>query len=406
MALKTDVRSLVRSQELYSRAREIILGGGQTISKQPERYDRQRFPAFFDHASGCRAVDLDGNEYVDFIMALGAIVLGYCWPTVDDAVRRQLEKGTLFSSNSPLEVELAEKLLHLLPNAECVRFFKTGAESTSAAVRMARAFTGRNKVITSGYHGWHDWWVAKRREPGIPESLYSYTLDLPYGDIPRARELFEDHGKDVACLILEPIVLDFDKRFVLEVCALAKASGALVVFDEIITGFRTGLGGIQQYLEIEADLATYGKAIANGFPLAVLAGRKEIFESARRLWISTTFGGETLSLAAALATLDELERPATMQLLWSLGERLSTGWLALLSDRPHVAADVKGLGPLPVLQFRAGAKVQEDIFISRMLEQGYLTRRAHYWFVTASHTIADIDDVLEACDRAFEALPA
>jgi glutamate-1-semialdehyde aminotransferase len=406
MISQADVKPLTRSRQLHLRACEIILGGGQTVSKQPERYDRERFPAFIDRAAGCRVIDVDGNEFIDYIMALGPVVLGYCWPAVDDAVRRQLQKGVLFSSSSPLEVELAERLVHLLPNAECVRFFKTGAEATAAAVRLARAFTGRNKVVSVGYHGWHDWWVAKNREAGVPEATYPFTLDLPYGDIPRASELFERHGKDIACLILEPVVLDLDETFVREAAALAKACGALVVFDEIITGFRTSPGGMQQHLGLDADLATYGKAIANGFPLSVVAGRKEIFERARDLWISTTFGGEALSLAAALVTIDELQKPATTKLLWTLGERLSEGWRALLGARPYVGAGVRGFGPLPVLQFRAEAKPQEDAFISLMLEQGYLTRRAHYWFVSASHTLADIDATLEACARAFDALPA
>jgi glutamate-1-semialdehyde aminotransferase len=228
---------------------------------------------------------------------------------------------------------------------------------------------------------------------------------LPYGDVARARELFGGEGKEIACLILEPIVLELDDQFVREVSSLAKAAGALVIFDEIITGFRVAPGGMQQHLGIDADLATYGKAIANGFPLAVVAGRKEIFERGRNLWISTTFGGETLSLAAALATIEELQKATTAKLLWELGERLASGWLALLEQAPHVAADVRGFGPLPVLQFRGDAKSQEDAFLSAMLEQGYLTRRAHYWFVSASHTLAEIDATLGACARAFDMVP-
>ncbi len=405
MISQSEAKALTLSRELYRRACEIIPGGGQTISKRPERYDPERFPAFIDRASGCRTIDVDGNEYVDYIMALGPIVLGYGWPSVDEAIRRQLEKGVLFSSSSKLEVDLAEQLVRILPNAESVRFFKTGAEATSAAVRLARVFTGRNRIVSVGYHGWHDSFVAKNREPGIPHALYSEIVDLPYGDMERARQIFAD-GKDIACLILEPVVLDFDEEFVRDVCSLASARGALVVFDEIITGFRTGPGGVQQQLGLLADLSTYGKAIANGLPLAILAGRKEILERGRDLWISTTFGGETLSLAAALATLREIEQPSTIALLSQLGERLSDGWKTLLASRREVLADVKGFGPLPVLQFRAGAKSQEDVFISRMLELGYLTRRAHYWFVTASHTIQDIDATLEACDRAFEAAGA
>jgi glutamate-1-semialdehyde aminotransferase len=405
MNSQAEVKCLTRSRQLHMRACEIILGGAQTVSKQPQRYDPERFPAFIDHAKGCRAVDLDGNEYVDYIMALGPIVLGYCWPAVDEAVQRQLQKGVLFSSSSPLELELAERLVQLLPNAECVRFFKSGAEATSAAVRLARAFTGRDKIASVGYHGWHDWWCAKQRETGVPDVMYPLTLDIPYGNMQRACELFERHGKEIACLILEPVILDLDESFVRQAVALAKSHGALVVFDEIITGFRTAPGGMQQRLGIDADLATYGKAIANGFPISVVAGRKEIFDRARDIWISTTFGGEALSLAAALATLDELQKPATVEGLWNLGERLAGGWRALLVQRPHIAADVRGFGPIPVLEFRAGAKAQEDAFISLMLDYGYLTRRAHYWFVSASHTTADIDATLEACARAFDGLP-
>jgi glutamate-1-semialdehyde aminotransferase len=404
MVPQAEVKSLARSRQLHQRACEIILGGAQTISKQPQRYDPQRFPAFMEHATGCRTTDLDGNEYIDYVMALGPIVLGYGWPAVDEAVRRQLEKGVLFSSSSPLEVELAERLVSTLPNAECVRFFKSGAEATAAAVRLARAFTGRSKVVSVGYHGWHDWWGAKNRERGVPEVMYPLTMDLPYGNLARAQELFERHGGEVAAIILEPVVMDLDARFVSAVAALARQAGALVIFDEIITGFRTAPGGMQEYLGVDADLATYGKAIANGFPLSVVAGRREIFDSGRDLWISTTFGGEALSLAAALATMDELQSPGTTQLLWSLGERLAAGWRTLLAARPFVAADVRGFGPLPVLQFRPEAKRQEDMFVSRMLDAGFLTRRAHYWFVTASHTTADIDATLEACAEAFNGL--
>ena len=406
MVPHAEARSISRSRQLYERACKIIPSGTQTVSKQPQRYDPERFPAFMERAKACRTTDLDGNEYIDYVMALGPIVLGYGWPAVDEAVRRQLAKGVLFSSSSPLEVELAERLIRMLPNAERVRFFKSGAEATAAAVRLARAFTGRSKVVSVGYQGWHDWWCAKNRERGVPEAMYPLTLNLPYGDLAQAQALFESQGIEIAALILEPVVLDLDAEFVRAAAALARQAGALVIFDEIITGFRTAPGGMQEYLGVAADLATYGKAIANGFPLAAVAGRGDIFESAHDVWISTTFGGEALSLAAAVATLDELCKPATTQLLWSLGEHLATGWRALLEARPYVAADVRGFGPLPVLQFRAWAKPQEDAFVSRMLEAGFLTRRAHYWFVTASHTAADIDATLAACAEAFEQLDA
>jgi glutamate-1-semialdehyde 2,1-aminomutase len=391
-----------KSRALHRRACNVIVGGTQTISKQPERYDAERYPSFIDRGSGCRLIDVDGNEFVDYVMALGPIVLGYCHPAVDEAVRRQLARGVLFSGSSPLEVELAEKLVSILPNAERIRLFKTGAEATSAALRLARCYTGRKLVASVGYHGWHDWWAAKKHDCGVPAELTELILDLPYGDRDRAAELFLTRGSEIACVILEPVVLDLDAEFVRTVARLAREAGALVVFDEIITGFRVGLGGMQQRLGVAADLATFGKAIANGFPLSVVSGRKEIFEAARDSWISTTFGGEALSLAAALATIGELEKPGVLDGMAALGERLLAGWRVLLGDRSGVCADVTGFGALPVLRFRDTAREQESTFISAMLDGGFLTRRAHYWFVTAAHTAADIDATLAACERAFD----
>jgi glutamate-1-semialdehyde 2,1-aminomutase len=394
-------RSLLRSAELCRRAREIILGGSQTISKQPERYDAERFPAYIESGRGCRLMDVDGNEYIDYVMALGPVILGYCYPAVDKAVREQLARGVLFSGNSPLEVHLAEKLVSTIPNAGCVRYFKSGAEATSAAVRLARNFTGRDKVVSCGYSGWHDWWTVKKSEPGIPAALRPLTLDLPYGDINRARELFRTAGTEIACAVIETVVLDCDPDFLHETIQLAHAAGALVVLDEIITGFRTGVSGIQGRFGLNADLATFGKAIANGFPLSAVTGRKEIFDAARDLWISTTFGGETLSLAAALATIAELEDPALLPRMEGLGERLMQGWKQTLERFCRVRADVTGLPTIPVLRFQDGAKKQQDQFIAGMLDRGFITRRNHYWFITASHTEGDIDSTLAACERTF-----
>jgi glutamate-1-semialdehyde aminotransferase len=390
---------------LYARARRVILGGTQTISKQPERYDAERFPTYIERGYGCRLRDVDGNEYVDFVMALGPIVLGYCHPAVDAAVRAQLEKGVIYSGNSPLEVELAEKLVRIIPCAQMVRFFKTGAEATSAAVRIARNFTGRELVVSVGYSGWHDWWTAKNSEPGVPAALRQLTLDLPYGDGARCRDLFERHGRDVACLILEPVATSFSRSFIEEAVATARAHGALVVFDEIITGFRAALGGMQQRLGITPDLAAFGKAMANGFPISAVAGRGDVFRAAEKCWISSTFGGEALSLAAALATISQLEEGA-IEHIRRMAERLARGWQVLLQQCPAVNAQVQGSESLPVLFFPPESRRQEDIFIRSMLEQGFVVRRNHYWFTTASHAAEDIERTLDACHRAFQRIEA
>ncbi len=395
-------RPQIKSQQLYRRAREIILGGTQTLSKQPERFDAERFPAYIDHGRGCRLWDLDGNEFIDFVMALGPVVLGYCYGAVDDAVRRQLSRGVIFSGNSPLEVELAERLVQIIPNAERVRFFKTGAEAVSAAVRLARNFTGRDKIISCGYHGWHDGFLAKGAEPGVPRALRETIFDLPYGDLQHAHSLVERHGRELACIVVEPIIWELNRTFLKELERLAQSVGALLVFDEVITGFRVALGGVQELLGIEADLTTFGKALANGFPISAVVGRKEVFDAAEDLWISSTFGGEALSLAAALATITELERPHVLQRMWRLGESLRDGWKGQLECRPEIEAEAVGVGPLPVLRFRPEARAQEDLFIREMLDRGFVTRRNNYWFITASHTTVEIAEALEATDASFQ----
>jgi glutamate-1-semialdehyde aminotransferase len=397
----TTIRSLERSRALYSRAKQIILGGAQTISKQPERFHPGFAPAYIERGSGARLWDLDGNEYLDYVMALGPIVLGYAHPAVDDAVRRQLARGVLFSGNSPLEVTVAEKLIASVPGAERVRFFKTGADGCSAAVRLARKYTGRPFVVSCGYHGWHDWWAGLRGDGDVPRAAAELTLDVPYGDSAAVSRLFEEHGNALACVIVETVVHDLDAPFLRTVASLCRAHGAILVFDEVITGFRLALAGVQEYSGIRPDLSVFGKAMANGFPLAALVGKAEIFDAARDLWISSTFAGETLSLAAAAATTDELRQPGAFAHLRAMGARLLDGWRALSREFPEVRVSIRGLESLPHLAFDAGFREQEDLFMETMLRNGFFVRRNHYWFTTLAHTAADIDETLACMRVAF-----
>lgn len=395
---------LKKSHEIYHRAKEIILGGTQTISKQVECYDADFFPAYIERGAGSRLWDIDGNEYIDFIAALGPIILGYCHPAVDLAVHNQLAKGVIFSSNCRLEVDLAEKLTSIIPNAEKVRFFKTGAEATSAAVRLARNFTQRDKVISCGYHGWHDWYVAQNNEGGIPKVLSDYIVRIPFGNFDAASEVLDNVGHEVACVIVEPVAFESNGEFLEVLASMARKAGALIVFDEIITGFRLGLRGAQHFFSIDADLAVFGKAMANGLPLSAVTGRNDIFEAGKDLWISTTFGGEALSLAASLATISELDKEDHFLITKKLGQALFDGWKEQLERCPNVRAKVHLVDSMPSMLFDSGAKHQEDVFIREMLKQGFLVRRRHYWFISSKHTEQDIQEALSACERAFHAI--
>lgn len=399
---RLNMDKLKKSQELYHRAKQIILGGTQTISKQPECFDAEFYPAYIERGCGSRVWDIDGNEYIDFVAALGPVILGYCHPQVNLAIQNQLSKGILFSSNSPLEVELAEKLTRIIPNAEMVRFFKSGAEATSAAVRLARNFTGRDKVISCGYHGWHDWYIAQNYEGGIPKVFSDYIISLRYGDLETARKVLTEIGQEVACVIVEPVVLEADCKFLEELEWLVRKAGALLIFDEIITGFRLALGGAQEYFGIEADLAVFGKAMANGMPLSAVTGREEIFEAAKNLWISSTYGGETLSLSASIATIDELEKGEHYSKTKKLGQLLYEGWKDLLIEFPNIFAQARLVDSIPSLVFDLKAKSQEDTFMREMLRKGFLIRRKHYWFISSDHNEEDIKNALIACEKVFK----
>src|SRR5262249_17298591 len=228
-----------------------------------------------------RVLDVDGNEYTDWSMAIGPVILGYGDPAVDAAIRRQLDDGITFSLMHPLEVEVAERIHEMIPNAEAVRYSKTGAEVTSAAVRLARAFTGRDRVLCCGYHGWHDWSIAVTdRHRGIPEIVRSLTHTFPYNDLEALGAAFDD---EVACVILEPVVFEEPAAgFLRGVRDLCRRNGALLVFDEMWTGFRLAAGGAQERYGVLPDLATYSKAVANGMPLSVLTGRRDVMDLLER----------------------------------------------------------------------------------------------------------------------------
>ena len=405
-----------RSNEVYARAKALIPGGAQTVSKRPERYVPDKWPAYWDRALDAHIWDLDGNEYVDYVMALGPIVLGYANPKVNEAIIRQLKKGPLTSLQSPLEVAVAEKLVEHVPCAEMVRYMKSGAEATSAAVRIARSYTNRNKVASCGYAGWHDWWVAKASGPnsrgpmprgGVPEILKSLAFDLPYGDTERLDALATGHGDELACIMIDTSEVDDNGHFLRQVRETADRIGTVLIFDEIITGFRMGLSGAQGVYGVTPDMATFGKAIANGMPLAATLGRRDIMETASRLWITSTFAGEALSLAAALATIGELERDETLERLHGASQTLTDGFRGIVSDRDGL--DVFGQLSMPGIRFANGAGPNEEAareYVARMLGAGFLTRPNYVFFVSASLTDEDIERTLEATDQAVATLDA
>src|SRR5262252_7162375 len=313
---------ITRSDEWYARATGLIPGYTQTLAKGPGQYVAGVAPKYLQRGKGSHVWDVDGNEFIDFNMAIGPLSLGYAYEPVDRAIREQLEDGITFSMMHPLEVEVAELIRTVVPNAEMIRYSKTGADVTSAAVRLARAFTGRSKVICCGYHGWHDWYISVTdRHQGVPQPVRDLTSSFDYNDMDSVMALLDG---DTACAILEPMIFDEPRDgFLHDLKDACRKNGTLLIFDEMWTGFRFALGGAQERFGVEADLMCYSKAIANGMPLAVLAGRGDVMRLCERdVFFFTTFGGEALSLAAAKATIQELATRQVPEFLARQGRKI------------------------------------------------------------------------------------
>ncbi len=317
------------SEALLEQALALIPLGSQTFSKSITQLPRGVSPFFVERANGSRFWDVDGHPFIDLTNGLACITLGYRHPAVDAAVRAQLENGVTFSLPHSLEVRVAERIIAMVPCAEMVRFAKNGTDATSGAIRLARHCTGRDRVAICGYHGWQDWSIGTTsRHGGIPQAVRDLSHTFPYNDLQALSDLLNSHSGEFAAVILEPMNVAWPEPGYLEgVQALARDHGALLVFDETITGFRFANGGAQELFGVTPDLASFGKGLANGYPLSALTGRRDLMERIGEIFFSGTFGGETLSLAAAEAVLQTLEsEPVTAQLAargQQLGERVS-----------------------------------------------------------------------------------
>lgn len=319
----TEERSFAHSEEMFARASKLTPLATQTFSKSWMAFGRYGSPLFLERGKGSRVWDPDGNEYIDYVLGLLPIILGYGDPDVDDAIRHQLSKGISFSLATDLEAELAEEMIRLIPCAEMVRFGKNGSDATTAAVRVARAQTGRDHVVVCGYHGWHDWYISSTvRNKGVPESVRALTTALPFNDIKAFEKVFAEN-KGIAAVVIEPDGAEPPAEgFLQDLKNLTKANGALLIFDEIVTGFRVALGGAQAKHGVVPDLACFGKAMGNGMPISALCGSRDSMSVLEEVFVSGTFGGETLSLAASIATIRKLQATGCVERLWSLGDTI------------------------------------------------------------------------------------
>lgn len=405
------MREFSQSEAMLARAEQTIPLGSQTFSKSRTQYPLGASPYFITKGSGARVWDVDGNEYIDFISSLCSVTLGYNDPDVTKAVRDQLDDGVIFSLPHPIEMEVAELIVEMVPCAEKVRFGKNGSDATAGAIRIARAFTGRDRVAVCGYHGWQDWYIGSTlRNLGVPQATRDLTHGFTFNDSDSLQKLMNAYPSEFAAVILEPMnVTPPTADFLHQVQDIARANGAILVFDETITGFRFSNGGAQEHFGVTPDLATFGKGLANGYAVSALAGRADIMKLMEEVFFSFTFGGETLSLAAAKATMEKLKREPVTATLRKQGSKVMEGARARIEHNGlENVLSVSGDPTWSFLNFSDAGPYTlwelKTLFMQELFERGILAFGSHN--MSYAHGDPEIAALMQAYDEVFAIMRA
>ncbi len=396
-----------KSDAWLQRAEQTIPLGSQTFSKSRTQYPIGISPLYIEKAKGSLVWDIDGNKYVDLVSSLASVTLGHSDPEIKKAVREQLGKGVIYSLPGKLEAEVAEMICELVPSAEMVRFGKNGSDATAAAVRLARAFTGRNTVLVCGYHGWQDWYIGSTsRNKGVPSVVSELTKTFSYNDIESLKSLIREG--DVACVVMEPMNLKFpNEGYLEEIRSLTAEKEIVLIFDETITGFRFSKGGAQELFGVTPDLSTFGKGIANGFPLSAIVGKREIMKEMEEIFFSGTFGGELLSLAAAKVVLEKHKKQDVSSKLASIGNELMVKVEEIIRDcRLEKVLNLSGHPTWIFLNWTATEEYSVEelktFFMQEMFQRGVLILNTHN--VSLAFGKKDFKVILNAYSATLQAI--
>ncbi|HXX34601.1 MAG TPA: aminotransferase class III-fold pyridoxal phosphate-dependent enzyme [Thermodesulfobacteriota bacterium] len=404
------MRDFARSKALYDRAKELI-PGGFPAHQSPDLLVKGESPCFIERAKGCRFWDVDGNEYIDYMCAYGPMIIGYNNAAVEKAVAEQKKKGDCFNLPSPLWVELAERMVEMIPAADWVTFGKNGSDVCNHAIRVARAYTGRKKLamLNGAYHGIGSW--CSPMEAGITPEERMNVLTFPFNDLDALREIIESNRGDLAAIVVTPFKHEFlhdlempTKAFVRGLNEICRGDGPLLVLDDVRAGFRLHMGGSAEYFGLKPHITCFSKAMGNGYPISACVGLKEIKEAASQVFFTGSFFSNSEPIAASLATIEEMVRTDAISHIFRMGEMLKQG---ILDQARALGIEISYTGPVSIpfmiIQDKNGFE-KNRLFCARAYQEGVFFHPYHNWFVSAAHGEKDIEETLKATQKAFEAV--
>jgi len=405
-----DKLNITRSLELFEEGKKLI-PGGVLGARKPSDFIEGEYPIFLESGKGSRLTDVDGNEYIDFLCGYGPIILGYREEEVDEAVIRQIrDKGFCFTLTQRYQNQLAKKLSELVPCSEMSIFLKTGSDATTASIRIARAYTNRIKVMRCGYHGWHDWCVEMKG--GVPEKLYEDVYEFRYNDLNQLADLMVKYGNQTAAIIMTPFghpnhqkMEEPQPGFLEGVREIAVRYGAVLVFDEVRTGFRLAMGGAQELYGVTPDLAVLGKGMANGYAISVVTGKAEVMmAAAQKLFISSTFFPNSDGYIAALKTMEILERDNVLDKIWEKGGRLKKKIQGII-NKYDAGAELTGVAPMFYITFKKDEadtyRDRRNDFYTQLIRRGIFLHPHHHGYISYRHTEENLDTTAKAIDEAM-----
>jgi len=399
-----DKLNLRKSEELWDEALELVPGGVLGI-RRPYNFITGEYPLFLSRGEAGHVWDIDGNEYIDLLCAYGPIILGHREEEIDDAVVEQMKKGFCFNLCQTWQNKLAAKLRELIPCAEQSFFVKTGSDATTSAIRIARGFTKRNKIARHGYHGWHGW--CSEVHGGIPEAVYKDTYEFHYNDLASLEKVLGENKDEIAAIIVTPVGHPLAKPveapspgFLEGMRKLADQHKCVLIFDEIRTGFRVSLGGAGAHYGVTPDMALFGKAMANGYPIAAVCGKKSIMKvlADAEVFISSTFFPNSLEMIAALKTIEILERERVCDVIWERGTKFLEELTEVVSSS-GVPATVSGIPPMPYITFDSDPekkyKARRKLFFTQAIRRGLFMQPFHHSYIAYRHTDEDLKRAIE-----------